>query len=161
MTGDKRTLDEVMSVTKTAILNRYWLTPPDLYQKLNEEFQFDFDPCPCPKPEGYNSLESEWGNMSYVNPPFRKHDGVDGKGPTAFVRKAIEENKKGKGVVLLIPTQSYVNLLLEAGAEVRSMGRVKWLEADSKEPCKSPSPITCFILRPKKEGLAIDKNKKD
>jgi hypothetical protein len=131
-------------------LKRYWLTPPAIYEKLNEEFRFDFDPCPCPRPEGYNSLEIEWGQMNYVNPPFRKHDGVDGKGPTAFVRKAIEEAKKGKGSVLMIPTQSYVNLLLEAGAEVRSAGRVKWLEAETGEPCKSPSPITCFILHPKK-----------
>lgn len=131
-------------------MRRYWLTPPAIYERLNEEFRFDFDPCPCPRPEGYNSLEIEWGQMNYVNPPFRKHDGVDGQGPTAFVRKAIEEAKKGKGSVLMIPTQSYVNLLLEAGAEVRSAGRVKWLEAETGEPCKSPSPITCFILHPKK-----------
>lgn len=128
---------------------RYWLTPPDIYERLNQEFAFDFDPCPCPRPEGYNSLEIDWGNFNYVNPPFRKHDGVDGKGPTAFVHKAIAEAKKGKGSVLMIPTQSYVNLLLEAGAEARSMGRVRWLEAETGEPCKSPSPITCFILKPK------------
>lgn len=128
---------------------RYWLTPPEVYKKLDDEFHFDYDPCPCPVPEGHNALEVEWGQTSYVNPPFRKHDGIDGRGPTAFVRKAIEENKKGKTVVLMIPVQSYVNLLIEAGAELRSAGRVKWLEADTKEPCKSPSPIGCFILRGK------------
>ena len=127
---------------------RYWLTPPDVYERLNKEFNFDFDPCPCPKPKDHNALKIEWGKCSYLNPPFRKKDG-DGLGPTAFVRKAIEENKKGKTVVILIPTQSYVNLLLEAGAEVRSMGRVRWLEADTKEPCKSPSPRSCFILKGK------------
>lgn len=125
---------------------RYWLTPPDIYGPLNEEFRFDFDPCPCPRPEGYNSLLLDWGQSNYVNPPFRRHDGVDGQGPTAFVRKAIEENKKGKTVVLTIPTQSYVNLLIDAGAEMRSLGRVRWLEAGTKEPMKGPSPITCFIL---------------
>lgn len=129
--------------------SRYWLTPPSIFTKLNEEFRFDFDPCPCPRPEGYNSLIIEWGQSNYVNPPFRKHDGVDGQGPTAFVHKAIEENKKGKTVVLMLPVQSYVNLLLEAGAELRSMGRVKWLEADTKEPMKGPSPICCFILKGK------------
>lgn len=88
--------------------------------------------------------------MNYVNPPFRPADGVDGKGPTAFVRKAIRENTLfGRGSVLVIPTQSYVNLLLEAGAEMRSMGRVKWLEATSGEPMPGPSPITAFILRPR------------
>jgi DNA N-6-adenine-methyltransferase Dam len=127
---------------------RYWKTPLDVYQKLDQEFHFDFDPCPFPLPNGYNSLNVEWGQSSYVNPPFRKKDGA-GYGPTAWVRKAIEENKTGKRVVLLLPVQSYVNLLLEAGAELRSAGRVRWLEANTNEASKSPSPICCFILNPK------------
>jgi hypothetical protein len=127
-------------------MERYWLTPPDVYQQLDKEFHFDFDPCPFPKPDGFDSLHMDWGKSNYVNPPFRKHDG-GGFGPTAWVHKAIEQNRKGKEVVLLIPVQSYVNLLLEAGAEVRSAGRVRWLECDTKEPTKSPSPIACFILR--------------
>lgn len=126
---------------------RYWLTPSNLYTALDDEFNFDFDPCPCPKPKGFDSLGMEWGKSSYVNPPFHTWNG-GGKGPTAWVRKAIEEHKKGKQVVLLLPVQSYVNLLLEAGAEIRSAGRVRWLEAHTKEPCSSPSPIACFILRP-------------
>jgi hypothetical protein len=64
------------------------------------------------------------------------------------VRKAIAEQKAGRTSVLTIPTQSYVNLLLEAGAELRSLGRVRWLEATSGQPCPHPSPITMFILRP-------------
>ena len=128
-------------------VGRYWLTPGDIYAALDEEFRFDFDPCPCPKPEGFDSLNMEWGESSYLNPPFRKWDG-GGNGPTAWARKAIQENRKGKQVVPLLPVQSYVNLLIEAGAEVRSMGRVRWLEADNKQPCSSPSPIACFILRP-------------
>jgi hypothetical protein len=127
-------------------MEKYWLTPPEIYKKLNDEFDFDFDPSLYPKPNEFNGLKESWGNMNFVNPPFRPQDG-NGFGPTAFVRKAIEENKKGKGSVILIPTQSYVNLLLEAGAELRSMGRIRWLEINSKQPCKSPSPITCFILR--------------
>lgn len=128
-------------------MKRYWLTPPDIYRRLDGEFKFTFDPCPCPRPEGYNSLIIPWGNMNYVNPPFRRADGVDGKGPTAFVRKAIEEQKLGRSSVLLIPVQSYVNLLLQAGAEVRSMGRVRWHEVDSKQPMPGPSPICAFILK--------------
>lgn len=128
----------------------YWMTPPELYKQLNEEFNFDFDPCPYPKPELFNGLEVDWGNSNYVNPPFRKADG-NGKGPTAFIRKAIEESKNGKTSVILVPVQSYVNLLLEAGAELRSMGRVRWLHTQSKEPCKDPSPICCFVLKGNKE----------
>jgi hypothetical protein len=125
---------------------KYWLTPPDVLSKLNNEFHFDFDPCPCPRPEDYDGLIVPWGNSNFINPPFRKKDSPFG-GPTAFARKAIEENKNGKSSVLLLPVQSYVNLLLEAGAEMRSMGRLRFLDTETKEPQKGPSSICCFILR--------------
>ena len=122
------------------MLLTYWLTPPDLYQELDKAFHFDFDPCPFPQVQ--DCLKIDWGKMNYVNPPFRKKDGS----PTAFVRKAIEEQKKGKSSVLVLPTQSYVNLLLEAGAEARSLGRVKWLSVIDNKPMKNPSSITLFYL---------------
>lgn len=125
---------------------RFWKTPPELMEALNSEFRFTNDVCPFPKPQDHNALIMPWGEMNFVNPPFRKADG-EGFGPTAFVRKAIAENKLGKKSVLIIPTQSYVNLLLEAGAELRSLGRVRWRECDTNEECKSPSPITMFILK--------------
>jgi hypothetical protein len=142
-------MGRVKSVLRKVDKKRFWLTPPEIYDPLNEEFHFDFDPCPCPLPEGFDSLGSDWGLSNYVNPPFRKADG-NGFGPTAWARKAIEQQKLGRSSVLLIPVQSYVNLLLEAGAEIRSAGRVRWLEVNAKEPCPSPSPIGCFILRGKK-----------
>jgi hypothetical protein len=128
---------------------KYWITPPEMYKELDTEFHFDFDPCPNPRPEGYNSLNLAWGNMNYCNPPFRKTDG-NTDGPTAFVRKAITEQTKGKSTVLLIPAQSYINLLLEAGAELRSAGRTRFLEVDTKEPLKGPSPTILAILRGKR-----------
>jgi hypothetical protein len=130
-------------------IKRYGITPEGLYRELDHEFQFDFDPCPCPRPEGYDSLSTDWGQVNFVNPPFRRKDGVDGKGPTAFVRKAIEEQQKGKTSVLTVPVQSYVNLLLEAGAELRPGGRVRWLEVDTREPSPNPSPIVIAVLRGK------------
>jgi len=127
-------------------MKRYWLTPPELYQRLDNEFHFDFDPCPYPRPDGYNSLSAPWGNTNYCNPPFRKTDG-NIHGPTAFVRKAITEQAKGKSTVLLIPAQSYINLLLEVGAELRPAGRTKFLEVETKEPLPSPSPTIIAVLR--------------
>ena len=128
----------------------YWITPPDLYKKLDEEFSFDFDPCPYPHKDGFDGTVVDWGHSTYLNPPFRKSDGKFGKGPTAFIRKAIEENKKGKTVVILINTNAFINMLIEAGAEMRSMGRVKWLDGKTNEAWKNPSNTTCFILRNKK-----------
>ena len=135
---------------KYVIEKHFWLTPPKQYAEYDKEFHFDFDPCPYPKPQNFNSLHIAWGKSNYVNPPFRRKDG-GGFGPTAWVRKAISENKQGKQVVLLLPTQSYVNLLLEAGAELRSAGRTKWVSGKTGERCKSPSPTTLFILRAKPE----------
>lgn len=127
-------------------MDRYWLTPPNVYKDLDREFGFTFDPCPCPRPDGFNGLSIPWGDVNYVNPPFRKKDGFTG-GPTAFARKAIEEKAYGRTSVLLLPVQGYVNILLEAGAELRSFGRVRWLEADTGKPQRNPSPICCFVLR--------------
>jgi|LSQX01.3.fsa_nt_gb hypothetical protein len=128
----------------------YWITPPEIYDDLNKEFNFDFDPCPYPF-NGIDGTEIDWGNVTYLNPPFRKKDGKNGKGPTAFIRKAIEENKKGKTVVIMINTNTFINMLLEAGAEMRSMGRVKWLDGQTGKPWKNPSNTTLFILRGNRE----------
>ena len=81
--------------------HNFWLTPPEHYKKLDDEFHFDFDPCPFPK-QDFDGLNVEWGQTNYVNPPFGSiiHEGKK-KGPTAWAKKAIEEYKKGKKVVLL------------------------------------------------------------
>ena len=137
-----------MTVQKTLsgkTIGQYWLTPPDLYKKLDDEFHFDFDPCPYPYVR--DGIGIEWGRSNYVNPPFRKKDAINGHGPTDFVRKGIEENKKGKTIVFVIPVQSYVNLLLEAGAELQSLGRVHWIDSVTGQQTKQPSSICLFILR--------------
>jgi hypothetical protein len=126
----------------------YWLTPHPLYQQLDSEFHFDYDPCPFPLPEGYNGLSAEWGQSSYVNPPFGSVM-VDGKkkGPTAWARKAIEENEKGKRVVLVYPIDKWILMLLKAGAEVRNLGDVRWCATeDGSEGKGTGRHIAAFIL---------------
>jgi hypothetical protein len=129
---------------------KFWLTPPAMYKSLHGEFDFDFDPCPYPLPDGFNGLTIEWGDSNYVNPPFRRSDGQHGGGPTAFIRKAIEYQRDGKSSVIVINTMSFINMLLEAGAECRSMGRVRWLDCETGKPWASPANTTAFILRGKK-----------
>lgn len=120
----------------------YWLTPPDLLASLQDEFHFDFDACPYPRPDGFNGLEVEWGNSTYVNPPF--------SGPTGWARKAIEENKKGKTVVMVFPTDKWIHYLLRAGAELRSLGDVRWHAVEDGTPGKGIGRYTmAFILRGK------------
>ena len=97
----------------------YWITPEDLMADLQAEFAFDFDPCPYPKPSDFDGLTCEWGSSNYVNPPFGSiiHQGKK-KGPTAWARKAILENSKGKKIVMVYPIDKWVLMLFEVGAKV-------------------------------------------
>ena len=129
----------------------YWLTPPDLYTELDKEFKFDFDPCPYPKPDDFDGLEIDWKNSNYVNPPFGSimHKGKK-KGATAWVRKAIAENEKGKNVVLVYPIDKWILMMIKAGAEIRNLGDVKWLATEDKTPGKGTGRhIACFVLKSK------------
>lgn len=130
----------------------YWLTPPDLMERLQLEFNFDHDACPFPKPENYDGLTAEWGNSTYINPPFGSiiHDGKK-KGPTAWARKAIAEHRKGKTVVLVFPTDKWMHYLLNEGAELRSLGDVRWCatEDGSAAPQGIGRYTMAFILKAK------------
>ena len=106
----------------------YWLTPKDLYNKLDQEFNFNFDPCPYPKPENFDGLKIPWGSSNYVNPPF--------KGPTAWVRKAIKEYEKGKKVVFVFPIDKWIHMFIEAGAEIRNLNDVRCCSIEDGKPGK-------------------------
>lgn len=127
----------------------YWLTPTELMDALQAEFEFTFDACPYPKPDDFDGLTSEWGSSTYVNPPFGSIM-VDGKkkGPTAWARKALEEYKKGKKVVLVYPIDKWILMLMEH-AQVRNLGDVKWAAIEDGKPGKGIGRYTaCFILDP-------------
>ncbi len=136
----------------------YWLTPPDLYAELNAEFHFDFDPCPYPKPDDFDGLTCEWGQSNYVNPPFGSimHQGPNDKkpkkkGPTAWMRKAIEEANKGKRVVIVYPVDKWVLMMMKAiGAKnVRNLGDVRWCATEDGSQGKGTGRhIAAFVLGP-------------
>ena len=105
-----------------------WATPKYLYDELNVEFEFDFDPCPLfigeitPENDG---LLKDWGNSNFINPPYSQ------KLKEAFVIKAIQESKKGKVCVLLLPVSTSTKLfhehILPNQKEIRFLkGRVKF-----------------------------------
>jgi hypothetical protein len=132
----------------------YWLTPSPLYSALDDEFDFDFDPCPYPLPPGFDGLTCKWGKRNYVNPPFGSimHQGRK-KGPTAWVRKSIEECQKGNLVVLVYPIDKWVLMIIKQilgdHAEIRNLGDVKWCAIEDGTPGKGTGRhIAMFILRP-------------
>lgn len=112
-----------------------WETPKDFYNKLNEEFNFNFDPCPFPKPN-WGGLEIEWKERNFVNPPHKQiYD---------WVRKARQENCKGKLVVLLLPvrtdTKWFHEFIYQKGFEIRFIrGRLKF--GNSKNSATFPSMV--------------------
>lgn len=135
---------------------QYWVTPPEVYKKLDDEFHFDFDPCPNPRPEGFDGLTCDWGKMNWVNPPFTGEARVAGKrklGPMAWAKKAILEQSKGNSSVIIFPTYQgrVCSYLEDCGAEVRFYGKVRWLALDdlSPNPCKVADLTQCllFILK--------------
>ena len=75
-----------------------WATPKDFYNKLDSIYHFDFDPCPYQA--DFDGLQIEWGGRNYVNPPYSR------KLKEAFVNKALEESKKGKLCVMLLPVST-------------------------------------------------------
>ena len=141
----------------------YWLTPPDLYAELDAEFCFDFDPCPFPKPQGFDGLTCEWGQRNYVNPPFGSimHQGPGDekpkkKGPTAWMRKAITEQQKGKLSVVVYPVDKWVLMMLAAtgATNVRNLGDVRWCATEDGSTGKGTGRhIAAFILYPANADL--------
>lgn len=109
-----------------------YATPPDFYEELNKEFNFDFDPCPyneneiTPETDG---LLKEWGRSNFVNPPYSL------KLKEAFVLKAIEEQKKGKRSIFLVPVSTSTKLFHDHikpnAKEIRFVkGRIKFGKRD-------------------------------
>lgn len=82
-----------------------YATPPEFYNNLNLRFNFDFDPCPYNENEIIvDGLNIEWGKSNFVNPPYSR------KLKELFIKKGIEEMKKGKLCVFLIPVSTSTNL---------------------------------------------------
>jgi len=106
-----------------------WATPKELYDMLNTEFNFDFDPCPLHS--NFDGLLIEWGKSNFINPPYSRLL------KEAFIIKAIEESKKGKLCVMLLPvstsTKIFHDHILPNAKEIRFLkGRVKFLGLNTK-----------------------------
>lgn len=106
-----------------------WATPKDLYDQLNSEFNFDFDPCPLNS--DFDGLKLEWGKSNFINPPYSREL------KEKFVVKAIEEFRKGKKCVMLLPVSTSTKLfhdhILPNATDIRFLrGRVKFSGTNTK-----------------------------
>lgn len=82
-----------------------WKTPDAFYSELNKIYNFDFDPCPYQSE--FDGLSIDWGNSNFINPPYSRNL------KEKFVKKALEESKKGKTCVLLLPVSTSTKLFHE------------------------------------------------
>ena len=116
-----------------------WATPRGVYDALNAEFHFNDDPCPLYGAETQNGLAREWGEATFVNPPYGRVIG-------AWTAKALAESLKGKTVVMLIPSRTdtiWWHRDVMNAAEIRFVkGRLKFGDAQNSAPF--PSAIVVF-----------------
>jgi site-specific DNA-methyltransferase (adenine-specific) len=109
-----------------------YATPPGFYNELNKRFNFDFDPCPYNEGEIINDgLKIEWGKSNFINPPYSR------KLKEAFIKKGIDEMRKGKICVFLIPVSTSTKLFHEyiqpnATEIIFVKGRIKFGKIDNK-----------------------------
>ncbi|NDC38511.1 MAG: adenine methyltransferase [Proteobacteria bacterium] len=128
-----------------------WATPKALYDTLNAEFNFNFDPCPINwAPGDPDGLSIEWGERSFVNPPYSK--------VANWIEKAHNEWKKGKLVVLLInaitDTKAF-HKFINGQAEIRFIrGRVKF-EQPGHTAAPNVKPSILAIFRPSQNTAEI------
>lgn len=114
-----------------------WKTPKALYQALDAEFGFTDDPCPTnPTSDG---LQREWGAVSFVNPPY-------GREIKRWVAKAHEQSRKGKTVVLLVPSRTDTGWWHEHCMKAREIRFIRGRLYFDDGPGRAPFPSAIVVF---------------
>ena len=124
-----------------------WATPKKLYERLMNLGYYD----PCPLYAKEDGLKSEWKIKNFVNPPYSKLK--------EWIIKAIEEHKKNKEIIMLIPARTDTKafkLLYEYGSHfVFISGRLKFNEQGS-----APFPSVLVNITGKKSTFELIEREK-
>lgn len=123
--------------------NDLWRTPPEVFDTLNKEFAFLADTactyenklCPVGFTEESDSLAGPWlerlknsypyaGGNAYVwcNPPYSN--------PMPWVKKALESQRDGLGVVMLLNQDTSVGWFKEA---LKGVSEIRYITGYPKE----------------------------
>lgn len=125
-----------------------WETPPELFNKLNDEFHFTLDAAAneynakCSSYYSEDSLSKPWNGVVWLNPPY-------GRGIGKWMKKAYEESLRGNTVVCLVFARvdtAWFHDWVYGKAQIRFLrGRVRFVGAKSSAPF--PSMIVVYVPR--------------
>ena len=127
-----------------------WITPPEIFKPLLDEFQFDLDAAADEETARLprylcDSLDINWpGERIWLNPPY-------GRKLEKFVRKAAHEAAKGKLVVALIPFRCraawWHECIIGKAQEVRCVRkRIKFLRVNGERGKFTGSCDSCIVV---------------
>jgi len=134
-----------------------WETPWRFFNELNKEFNFTLDPCAqdeTAKCEKYhtaetNGLNKDWSkDVVFMNPPYGGNTGT-------WIKKALDESRKGATVVCLIVSASdrsyWHDYIFPYAKEIRFIrGRIKFGSSKFTAPFAS----AVIVFDKNYEGMA-------
>jgi phage N-6-adenine-methyltransferase len=115
-----------------------WQTPLEIFGVLDIEFWFTHDVAASRDntlrcayfTENNSAFDNEWGVSNWCNPPYSDIP--------PWVEKAIEQHKKGRTTVMLVPADTSVKWFkraYESCNEVRFIsGRISFVNAETQKP---------------------------
>ena len=129
----------------------------EFFYKLDKEFHFALDACTTKNnplgTEFFYTLEDDgltkpWIDPTFCNPPYSR------KNIVPWLKKAIEEQRRGVTSVLLLPSRTGTSWFFDyvynkPDVEIRFVkGRLKFLDPEGKIPNTAPFDSLLAIFRP-------------
>jgi site-specific DNA-methyltransferase (adenine-specific) len=115
-------------------VSEHWATPPEVFSRLNGEFNFTLDPCPLEPP--CDGLTRLWaGERVYCNPPYNRE-----------IPKWLAKAREAELAVYLLPARTDTRWWHEYAMkadEIRFLkGRLKF--GGAKHGAPFPSCVVIF-----------------